>query len=133
MASKPVRLTLKERQTIKDLYEQGISKADIVRQTGRSIFIVAKVISGESKTKQERKNYWRCKDCGTRFQGGYRLYCHGCARPHIAAKRNRQRAVAIHRKRQISDASPQSCLGLARWFQRMLEEGDEGGDANSQR
>ena len=131
MANKPTRLTVKERQTIKDLYHQGLSKADIVRQTGRSIFIVAKVISGESKTKHEKKNYWRCKDCGTRFQGGYRLYCRSCSRPYVAAKRNRQRAVAIYRKQQVSNASPQSRLGLARWLQRMLEERDEGGNANS--
>lgn len=133
MASKPVRLTVEERQTIKDLHEQGVSKADIVRQTGRSIFIVAKVISGESTTKQEQKNEWRCKDCGTRFQGGYRLYCLHCAQPRIAAKRNRLRAVALYWKQQVSEASSRSGLGLDRWVQRVLKEGIQGGDADTQR
>lgn len=132
MAKKQFRLSPEERQTIKDLFDAGVSKAEIVRQTGRSIFIVKKVVSGESKTRAEQKQEWRCKDCGTRFQGGYRLYCYGCARGKQAAKRNRTRAVEIHRRQKIFDAKLELTRFILDSYTPKDKEGHGGSDAASQ-
>ena len=132
MDRKPPRITIEEREMIKALHEQGRSKASIVREVGRSIFIVSKVISGESQTKEHQKNEWRCKDCGVRFKGGYRLYCYSCVRQNQSAKRNKSRAVEVYRRQQIFNAKLEFGRCLFGSDESQSKKGDENSDTTSQ-